>query len=555
MNRIGQYGKTFYLVFFLLMITGAAFGQRLKYKTSSVDGVFRGKKIAGEDVIELVNGVEYTQKDTRIFCDSSLFYKKKNLFEAYNNIRILDGDSVTITADTLFYDGKEKKASLTGNVVYTAGTKRLYTDKLDYNLLTKVSYFNTGGRLIDEQNDLTSKIGYYYSRIDQAIFYDSVRLKAESFDLSTDTLKYFTISKVAFTEGPTIIVTNTGNTINNIGGRYETVREKMDLVDGKVETKDYFLEGDELLLDDFTQYYKAIGNVKLTAKNNDVIITGEEGYYNRVSGLSKVYGKPVMKKIMEVDTFYLSSDTLVAIESELDSAKRILGYSDVRIFRENLQAITDSVSYFLADSTIYMYQDPVLWTGENQITGDTISLLIQNQVVDKMYLFRNSFMSSKDTLGNFNQVSGRNMVAQFDQTVIEKVDVLGNGESLYFALSANEEYMLGMNKSTCSNLLLSFTNNELSSIDFYVQPESAMIPPHELNSSLTKLKGFTWRLNERPTLPYVLLRPEKVKPGGSPEDDQTPDSDARKGDSIPERFKEGMKKAPIAPAEEEEEGQ
>ncbi|MEL7146702.1 MAG: OstA-like protein, partial [Bacteroidota bacterium] len=365
MIRIGPYGKKFYLLIFLLMIAGAAFGQRLKYKTSQVDGIFRGKRIGGEEVIELVNGVEYTQKDTRILCDSSLFYKRRNLFEAYNNITIFDGDSVTITADTLLYDGKTKKASLTGDVIYTAGTKKLYTDKLDYDLITKVSYFNTGGRLIDEQNDLTSKIGYYYSRIDQAIFYDSVRLKAESFDLATDTLKYFTTSKVAFTEGPTVIVTQSGNTINNIGGRYETVREKMDLVDGRVETRDYFLEGDELILDDYTQYYKAIGNVKLTAKNNDVIITGEEGYYDRLSGLSKVFGKPIMKKIMEVDTFYLSSDTLVAIESELDSAKRILGYKDVRIFRENLQAITDSVSYFLADSTIFMYRDPVLWTGEN----------------------------------------------------------------------------------------------------------------------------------------------------------------------------------------------
>ena len=542
MNRIGHHRRLFFLIL-LLMIAGSSYGQRLKYATSKVDGVLRSKRIKGEEVIQMVNGVKYTQKDTQIFCDSSVFYKKKNLFEAYQNIRILDGDSVTITADTLFYDGKTKKASLTGNVIYTAGEKRLYTDKLDYDLFTKVSYFNTGGRLIDEQNDLTSKIGYYYTRIDQAIFYDSVRLEAESFNLSTDTLKYFTTSKVAYTEGPTIIVTTSGNTINNIGGKYETIREKMDLVDGKVETKDYFLEGDELVLDDFTQYYKAIGNVKLTAKNNDVIITGEEGYFDRVSGLSKIYGKPVMKKIMEIDTFYLSSDTLVAIEAEIESEKRILGYSDVRIFRSNLQAITDSVSYFLADSTIFMYEDPVLWTGENQITGDTISLLIENQTVDKMFLYQNSFMSSKDTLGNFNQVSGRDMVAQFDQNLIKNIDVLGNGESLYFALSSNEEYMIGMNKSTCSNLLLTFTNNELSNIGFYVMPESQMIPPHELNSSLTKLKGFSWRLSERPTLPYVLLRPEKVeKSEQTKKEDVTGDPNPKKG-------------ALIAPSIEEEEEQ
>ncbi|MEL6562695.1 MAG: OstA-like protein, partial [Bacteroidota bacterium] len=414
-----------------------------------------------------------------------------------------------------------------GNVVYTSGDKRLYTDKLDYDIISKVSYFFEGGRLIDEQNDLTSKIGYYYSRTDLAIFYDSVRLKAETFDLATDTLKYFTIPKVAYTDGPTTIISESGNTIDNTGGKYETVKEKMELVAGKVETVDYYLEGDELFLDDYTQYYKATGNVKLTAKNNDVIITGDEGYYDKASGLSKVYGNPVMKKIMAVDTFYMSADTLVAVESEIDSAKRILGFKDVRIFKENLQGITDSISYFLSDSIIFMYEDPVLWTTKNQISGDTISLLIKEKYVDKMNLYRNSFMVSQDTLGQFNQVKGRNMVAEFNLNDIERIHVLGNCESLYFALSQKEDYLIGMNKVTCSNMIMLFKENELSGLNFYKKPEASMTPPHELSPAAMKLPGFQWRNDERPTLPYVLLRPERIKkadsaPEGTSEDGDTP---------------------------------
>lgn len=497
------------------MTSYSSYAQRLKHEPTTPNSKLKGNRKT--NTIVFVNGVKYTQKSTIIYCDSSLFFEKKNLFEAYGNVKILDGDSVTITAESLIYYGKDKKASLIGNVVYTSGEKRLYTDKLDYDIVSKVSYFSDGGRLIDEQNDLTSKIGYYYSQIDLATFYDSVRLKAETFNLSTDTLKYFTTSKVAFTEGPTVIISESGNTIDNTGGKYETVKEKMALVDGKVETVDYFLEGDELFLDDYTQYYKAKGNVKLTAKNNDVIITGEEGYYDRVSGFSKVYGNPVMKKIMAVDTFYMSADTLVAIEAELDSAKRILGYKDVRIFKENMQGITDSISYFLSDSLIYMYDDPVLWTSKNQISGDTISLLIKNKYVDKMNLFRNSYMVSQDTLGQFNQVKGRNMIAEFNLNVIEKIHVLGNCESLYFALSKNEDYLIGMNKVTCSNMIMIFQENELSGLNFYKKPDASMTPPHELSPSTMKLPGFAWRSAERPTLPYVLLRPERVKKAKSDE--------------------------------------
>jgi len=508
--------KLFCSLFFLsvvclLLITTPVLSQRLKHEPTTPNSKLKGKRKNGENIIEFVNGVKYTQKSTIIYCDSSLFYKKRNLFEAYGNVRILDGDSVTITAESLIYYGKEKKASLIGEVVYTSGDKRLYTDKLDYDLSTKVSYFDDGGRLIDEQNDLTSKIGYYFSRIDLATFYDSVRLKAETFDLSTDTLKYYTTSKVAYTDGPTIIISESGERIDNIGGKYETVREKMNLVDGQVETEDYFLIGDKLLLDDYTQYYKAIGNVKLISKNNDVIITGEEGYYDRISGFSKVYGKPVMKKIMAVDTFFLSADTLVAIESEVDSAKRILGYQDVRIFKSNMQGVTDSVSYFLSDSLIYMYQDPVLWTSKNQISGDTISLLIKERYVERMNLIRNSFMVSQDTLGQFNQVKGRNMDAVFTENIIKHIDVSGNSESLYFALSKNEEYLLGMNKVTCSNMKLIFTDNELSNIRFYKKPDATMTPPHELTPSSMKLPGFAWRSDERPTLSYVIDRPSKVE--------------------------------------------
>ncbi len=498
-----------YLVVFFSIFFGVSTvsGQRLKYSAD----VLTGKRINKERIQELVGNVKYTQKETIIYCDSSLFFKKRNFFEAFGNIKIVDGDSVTITADTLIYDGAQKKASLMGDVVYKSGQKRLYTDELEYNVLLKIAYFENGGRLFDEQNDLTSTIGYYYEFTDLAVFYDSVKLIAETYTLTTDTLRYETIPKIAYTEGPTLIVTNVGERINNVGGKYETNQERTELVFGKIETEEYFLEGDELFLDDFSKFYKAIGNVKLTSKSDSVTITGEEGFYDKNGGLSKVYGNPVMTKLLEVDTFYMSADTMVAIESKIEIEKRILGYSDVRIFKSNLQGITDSISYFLADSMIFMYDDPVLWTNKNQISSDTISLLIGKKNVEKMNLFRNSFMVSQDTLGNFNQVKGRNMSAFFLGNLIQQVDVYGNGESIYFSLSADMRYVIGMAKAASSTIKMIFKDNDLSDVKYYGQPEGKIIPPHELSPGEKQLQGFSWRNEERPTLKYVIKRPPKTK--------------------------------------------
>ncbi len=502
--------KCFKLVGFLILLfttLGAANGQRIKYTA-------KGRMISGKEgnvkYTKLIDDVVFTQGNTTVYCDSATFFKKDNRMEAYSNVRIEDGDSVTITGDVLTYEGEERKAKLRSNVIYTSGTKKLYTDILDYNLETKVASFYDGGKLVDEQNTLTSKTGLYLGAIEQAEFYTDVELKGQTFDMETDTLIYNTVSKVAKTKGYTHILTNKGEEITSEGGEYRTVRDQIDLSEGHVETIDYFLKGDELYYDDFREYHRAIGRVSLTAKNQDVFISGDEGYYNKKEGFSKIYGNPVMKRVMERDTFYLSADTLVAIESDYDSLKRILAYKDVKIFKYNLQGISDSISYFLSDSLIFMYDDPVLWTKGNQIEADTVSLTIKEKRLEQMDLFRNSFLVSTDTLLQYNQVKGRNMIAKFDGSMLKSIEVSGNGESLYYALTPDNSALLAINRILCSNMMIRFKENNLANISFYKQPEAKTIPPHELNEEDRILDGFKWRAEEKPTL-FDVIRQQQIQ--------------------------------------------
>ncbi len=135
----------------------------------------------------------------------------------------------------------------------------------------------------------------------------------------------------------------------------------------------------------------------------------------------------------------MAADTLVSIDNVDESKKRLLAYNKVKIFKPDLQGVADSVEYRMADSTIYFYQDPVLWSEGNQMTADSIRMLLKNNTIDRIFMNVNAFVISKDSLFNYNQIKGRKMTAEFKGKKLHRVVVEGNGESIYYALSEEEE--------------------------------------------------------------------------------------------------------------------
>jgi lipopolysaccharide export system protein LptA len=78
-----------------------------------------------------------------------------------------------------------------------------------------------------------------------------------------------------------------------------------------------------------------------------------------------------------------------------DSTNRYFeAFRHVRVFSDSLQAVCDSMFYSFKDSVFRLYDDPVVWSNENQITGDTILLFTKNKKADRMQAFKNSFIAS-----------------------------------------------------------------------------------------------------------------------------------------------------------------
>jgi lipopolysaccharide export system protein LptA len=506
--------KRAFTVTVLLICATVVFGQR-KVKLKHANAL-KGSAVNGIRTDWVIGDVQFVQNETNIFCDSAIFDRAKNSVEAFGKIRINEGDSVTVTASKLTYDGNAKVAYLRQNVIFTKlQTATLYTDFLDYDRKKNVAKYFNKGKLVDSTNTLTSKKGYYDLRTNLASFKTDVVAVNKDYTLTSDTLQYDSKNKFIYFRALTKLEDKEGGVAFYENGYYDTRQKKSDLAKGDFQTPTYRLKGSRVFLDEIRKMYKAKGNVIMTAREENMTIYGDDGYYDKRNGISKVYGNAYVAKVTDQnDTIFISADTLMALESLDPAKKRLLAYNHVKIFKHDMQGVADSLVYISKDSTLYFYKDPVLWTDDNQMTADSIRILVLNKKINRIYLVSNSFVASADTLMNFNQIKGRLMTAYFAKNAIDHVNVTGNGESIYYALQEKEEeiggkkqkfqIVSGMNRIICSNMKINFVEGKVSNISFYINPDASFIPPHELKAEDMKLKGFQWRGADRPTRDQVV---------------------------------------------------
>lgn len=504
-----------FLLAFLFLIPLHAFSQK-KVKLIHADSL-KGSVKEGKRFDRLLGHVAFVQNTTNIFCDSAHFFRSENRLEAFGHVHITD-DSVDITSLRLDYDGTKKIAHLRQNVIFEKlKIAKLYTDFLDYyRIKNEARYFN-GGKLVDTTNVLTSKKGYYEVRTNLASFKTNVVGVNPDYTLTSDTLQYNSKSRMVFFRDFTTVKDSEGKAAYYQNGTYDTRKKFSNLNNGEMESPSYKIIGDEYFIDDLRKVYKVKGHVAMRSKSENMIIFGDDGFYDKKKGISKVYGNAFAAKVGEEgDTLFLSADTLVSIENVNPRKKRLLAYHTVKIFKDNMQGVADSLAYVASDSTLFFYHDPVLWTDDNQMTSDSIHMLLKNKQIYRIYMLSNSFVVSRDSLRNYNQIKGRMMTSYFEDKKIHHVIVEGNGESIYHALEEKDiktdsllikiTVLAGMNKIICSNMRIDFKAGKVHNINFYIKPDASFFPPHEIKASDRRLKGFTWRGGMRPKRKDVVKR-------------------------------------------------
>ena len=503
--------KYILLFFCCLGAIQSTYGQKkYRIKIQHADSLKNGVR-NGEEYTKLFGNAKFIHENTIIYCDTAYSFDRTNTMEAIGHVKILQGDSITITGKKLFYNGNTKLAQFREDVVYKDDSITIYTDFLDYDMPGKLAYYFNGGKVVDSKNVLISDKGYYDTRTKFSSFKDNAELTTPEAVITGDTLQNDLNADIAYFRGPTRIVKKDGTTLNAHKGKYITRIEKSEIEKGVIESGDQILEGDALDFDDLNKFYTSTGNVKVISEKDKVIILGDFGKYWAADSITKVYGNALMKKAFKDDTLYLSADTLVSIDNIDPRKKRLLAFNNVKVYHTDMQGKADSLAYHQADSIIYFYNDPVIWNGGNQIVADSINMVIRNDQIDRMNMTQNAFVISLDSLLiRHNQIKGRDMIAYFEENEINKVDVFGNAESIYF-VAENDTILFGMNKIVCSDMRILFKEGEVNSINTYVNPDATLIPPHEMEEPDTRLKDYRWRQDEKPTKNEVIYGESKVE--------------------------------------------
>ncbi len=444
--------------------------------------------------------VRFKQDAIVMDCDSAYFFEDKNRIEAFGKIYIRQRDTLDLWGGYLEYDGDTRLAKVSKDVKLTDGKMVLTTQLLNYNMVDKVGYYTTGGTTTNGQDTLYSERGTYYSRSKDLFFKDSVKLTNPEYTMTSDTLKYNTLTKLATFLGPTFIRSEE-NVIYCQYGWYNTQTNISQFSRGA------FIEGrDNKLIADSMMYYRntglgeAFGNITLLDTLEEITITGDYGRYERLNKITLITGNPLAKKNIDGDSFYLKADTFIDLADTSFGHKRLLNaFSGVQVYKSDLQAVADSLVYNFTDSMISFFTNPIIWTDSNQITGDTIHIFRNQDGIERLEAYNNGFVIEKDVNGFFNQIKGKHLEAFFAAGKIYRVDVDGNGQSVYYAREDSTKYS-GVNEVVCGKMVINIdTAKSIRSIVFKNKPKAVFYPLELFPAEKSTLQGFRWDFVLRPT--------------------------------------------------------
>jgi lipopolysaccharide export system protein LptA len=470
------------------------------------------ERVGGRSRNRLNGNVSLKHNDLFMKCDSAWYYDDTNQVYAYNNIHIWQGDTIHIWGQYLSYNGDTGKAFLTDSVVLADKDMKLFTEKINYDVNTQVANYDVGGRILSGDNTLTSITGIYYSARKMLHFRDSVRIVNPDYVMNADTMRYDTNREIAWFDGPMEAV---GDSIYLYceNGWSDTRNDVSQLMKNAVlDNREQRITGDTLWYDEKVGQGEGFGHVTITDTTDNVTGGGDYAWYYKRPERFLLTGSPWFTIYSDDDTVTLRADTLRAIPFA-DTAginhRLLKAFYSCTIFSREMQGRCDSLSYSFLDSVIRMYDDPIVWSRENQMTADSIALYTVNSKADHMELFNKAFVVSSVDTARFDQISGKNLSGYFTDNKLARIKVTGNGEAIYYVVDGDE--LVGVNRARSATIEIFIEDGKIAEIYQNQSPDGIMYPPLNKPDSEMRLEGFRWHPDLRPDR-RIEGRPEFEEP-------------------------------------------
>ena len=499
------------------------------------DGLIRIADLYG-DVI-LVNG------EQKLFTDQ-LNYDLKTKVATYNNSATLTNGSSQLTSKRGYYYVNEKAAYFKDSVVVVDPNFSLKADTLKFNTETKVVEFLGPTLIKNDSIKVYCENGFYDTENNVAEFTQNAQFQKNEQKAQADIIRYdgansayLLVGNAKFSEGTQQA---TADTI-----RHDEIADKTYLIgNAKFEDGNQNIDAESIVYDAGTDTYStrgrslisdppqileadqvdyseesglgiAIGNVIWQDTSAKITILCQKADYNQATNYLKASGgrngRPLFIAEIDDDSLFMVADTLLSTKVDsisTDSSRLLIGYYDVRIYKSNLQAISDSLVYNTQDSLFYFFDDPIMWSDTSQFSADTMRMQLSNNTIDRIFLKNNGLIVNSPDEIYFNQIQGKEITAFFKEGDLRRMIVEGNAESVYYALDEEQAY-IGVNKVISSEMELLFGANQIEQIKIIEKPNGSMTPMREADHEGLKLKDFYWETQKRPKSVEDLFSPKK----------------------------------------------
>lgn len=450
--------------------------EKKAYFKTKVDVVTKDYKIKSDTLIYFTDTKKvFLEGPTHIFNETDTLYAEYGWYDSMKGISKLTkkprlwNAKQNVKADSIFYDKEKGEGLALGrariqdieNAIIVTG------NRVQYNDITKMAYATDSAVLIQ------------YSETD-SLYLHADRLKTFP---DTTTVKK-TLNKKGKTAAPEKPLSKAEVTGKALVDSVKTEMAKIDtLAIASVKTDSVGLKPAKT------------DSLALPTTKNDSII-------GKPAKSESLVAKPAESdslkiKPSQVDSLVVqSSKDTTGIKPPKDP-RVVLAYNKVRFFRSDLQGKCDSLVYWSKDSTIQLFNEPVIWSNRNQMTANYIEMINRTKDPDEVRMKEDAFIiSMEDDSLRFNQIKGKNMLGYIRKNKLYKIDVNGNGQSNYYA--KNQDGVIGLNRAESSNIVIYMNEGKVKKIAFVKSPDGELKPLADIEEGDKLLPGFKWLDDLRP---------------------------------------------------------
>ena len=538
-----------------------AFGNIHINQNDSINTYSQYLKYIGKDRIAfLKKEVRLTDKKGTLYTQELEYNLATSIGKYKNGGKVVNGKTILTSTEGIYY--ADTKDIFFKKKVHLIDPKYdIITDTLLYNTQTQISSWNTPTKIKSENGgDIYSSNGTYDLKNGKAYFGNRTIIKDSTRTYVADKSAYDEVTGIAQLEGnaiikdsvngysilgnqiyldknnnsflatrkPVLIFKGEGNDSTYVSADtlFSGV-EKRDSLGRKIEISKDTLKADSVIDNSKSLPIKNNNTNKIIKKNSldssnrntdSTIIKNTIPTTNNILQDSFVIKKAdtLINKITPLDSssFFIdkidtSQSTIVIPVTETikkDTAIRyFIAFHNVRIFNDSLQSVADSLYYSSEDSIFRLLKNPIVFSNNSQISGDTIFIYTKNKKAERLYVFDNGIIINKLNIRMYNQIAGRTLNGYFKNGELDYMRAKGlPAESIFYPQDEDSAF-IGMNRSKGDLIDLYFKNKEINKVKFVKDVEGTFYPIRQIPEKQRLLNNFLWQEKRRPKNKFELF--------------------------------------------------